>query len=317
MLKTNKKQHILALVMLSLTAVAWGAGFVLNDQLLSKFFYHTPLLFNTIRFALSAVLLVAIFCTKLSLDKRSLLYSALGGVFLFAAFALQVYGLKYTTPAHSGFFTAGYIVFVPFVVWAMCKKRPSATTLCGVVVAICGLAILNLNGDKEHGNDILLGDMITLASALMFSLQIVWSEISLQKGVDHYTFTTFQMCVAAILFALGSVAFEHGSYDTVTFEASYGIWRFAIVILFGTVFAYFSQTYSQQHLSSGETALIMGCESPIGAVLSLIVGADEFGWNIVIGGLLVIAAVVLVEVVPALSKKSASVDEQDNRDCTN
>lgn len=289
--------------MLSLTAVVWGAGFVLNDQLLSKFFYQTPLLFNSIRFSVSAVLLLAMFCTKITFDKKSLAYSALGGVFLFAAFALQVYGLKYTTPAHSGFFTAGYIVFVPFVVWAIRKERPSVSTIVGVVIAIVGLAILNLNGNTEKGNDIIKGDLITLVSALMFSLQIVWGEVALEKGVNHYTFTTFQMCFAAILFVLSALIAEHNYFDTVTFDASYGIWRFALVILLGTVFAYYSQTYSQQHLSSGETALIMGCESPVGAVVSLIVGLDAFGWNIVVGGLLVVTAVALVEVVPTLHKK--------------
>lgn len=295
--------------MLSLTAVVWGAGFVLNDQLLSKFFYQTPLLFNSIRFSVSAVLLLAMFCTKITFDKKSIAYSALGGVFLFASFALQVYGLKYTTPAHSGFFTAGYIVFVPFVVWAVRKQKPSPSTMAGVVIAIVGLAIINLSGNNnENGNDMLKGDLLTLACALMFSLQIVWSEVSLEKGVNHYTFTTFQMCFAAILFASGALIAEHGNFNTVTFEPSYGIWRFALVILFGTVFAYFSQTYAQQHLSSGETALIMGCESPVGALVSLVVGLDVFGWNIVVGGLLVVAAVVLVEVVPALRKKEENAE---------
>ena len=50
----------------------------------------------------------------------------------------------------------------------------------------------------------------------------------------------------------------------------------------------------------------MGCESPVGAVLSLIAGIDVFSWNMLAGGLMVIAAVVLVEVLPTLGKKKTA-----------
>lgn len=315
MLNTNKKQHNIALVMLSLTAIVWGAGFVLNSQLLNEFFYHTPILFNAFRFGISSLLMLAIFAKQIRWDKQSILYSTVGGVFLFAAFSLQVFGLKYTTPAHSGFFTAAYIVFTPFVVWAMQKKAPSFVTIGGVALAIVGLAILNLGNITEGSwSDTLLGDLITLVSALMFALQIVWSEISLKKGVNHITFTTQQLCVASVLFVIATLIFENQSFNTVTFDIGYGWWRFALVILLGTVFAYYSQTFAQQNLSSGETALIMGCESPIGAVISILVGMDQFSWNIVVGGVLVVVAVLIVELVPTLKKPTTSQPDETAND---
>ena len=178
-------------------------------------------------------------------------------------------------------------------------------TLVGVGVAIVGLALLNFDGGVMEFTDTLGGDMITLASAFLFSLQIVWSEISLKK-VDIYSFTTVQVGTAAILFVAATLIFESGNYSTLTMDPGYGIWRLITVTFGGTAFAYFAQTYSQQHLSSSETALIMGCESPVGAVLSLIAGIDVFSWNMLAGGLMVIAAVVLVEVLPTLGKKKTA-----------
>ena len=305
MLNTAKKQHIAALVMLSLTALVWGAGFVLNDQLLKTTFTQTPILLNAIRFGVSAIVFPLIFWKKIKWNKQTFAYGAIGGVFLFVAFHLQLTGLNLSTPAHSGFFTAAYVVFVPFIAWAMFKKRPCVWTLVGVGVAIVGLALLNFDGGAVEFTDTLGGDMITLASAFLFSLQIVWSEISLKK-VDLYSFTTVQVGTAAILFVAATLIFESGNYSNLTMDPSYGIWRLITVTLGGTAFAYFAQTYSQQHLSSSETALIMGCESPVGAVLSLIAGIDVFSWNMLAGGLMVIAAVVLVEVLPTLGKKKTA-----------
>lgn len=311
MLNTTKKQHILALVMLSLTAFFWGAGFVLNDGLLANYFNDTPILLNAIRFGLSSVLLLCIFAKRIRWNKTNLLYSAIGGVFLFTAFTLQVYGLRLTTPAHSGFFTAAYIVFVPFIAWIAFRKRPLASTFIGIGVAIVGLALLNFNTSSDGSGDTIVGDLITLSSALMFTFQIVWSEVSLKKGVDHLSFTTLQMTTASVLFGIFTLTFEHRSYAALTFDWAKGGWQLALVTLCGTAFAYFAQTYSQQHLNSSETALIMGCESPIGAVISLLVGSDVFSWNMLVGGLMVILAVALVEIVPTLGKKKSTQNTQD------
>lgn len=288
--------------MLSLTALFWGAGFVLNDGLLTNFFYDTPILLNAIRFGLSTIIFLCLFARKIQWNVKNMLYSAIGGIFLFSAFTLQVYGLRLTTPAHSGFFTAAYIVFVPFIAWIAFRKRPCFSTFIGIVVAIVGLAILNFKSPSGN-KDTLVGDLITLCSALMFSLQIVWSEISLKKGVDHFTFTTLQMLAASILFGIATLSIEHKAYASLSFDWTKGGWQLALVVLGGTAFAYFAQTFSQQHLNSSETALIMGCESPVGAALSLLVGTDVFSWNIFVGGFLVILAVVLVEVVPTLGKR--------------
>lgn len=299
--------------MLSLTAIVWGWGFVLNDQLLSQM-HDTPTLLNAIRFTVAAVVLLVLFAKKIVINKQTLLYSCVGGTFLFLAFWLQIIGLKYTTPAHSGFFTASYVVFVPFIVWIIGKKRPTLSTLIGVAVALAGLAILNFKSETGVGNT-LTGDLITLGSAVMFALQIVWGEnVLTKKKADHYTFTAVQLATAAILFVVASVALENKYYPSLNIDFGFCWWRFALVSLLGTTFAYFAQTYSQIHMPSSETALILGCESPIGAVISIAVGLDTFSWNIVIGGLLVIAAVVLVEVVPQIVSEKGQEKQPDENE---
>lgn len=276
---------------------------MLNAQLRAASFAETPAMLNAVRFVGSALVLLVIFAKKLKFNKKTLLFGSLGGVMLFAGFQLQLVGLGYTTPAHCGFFTAAYIVFVPFMSWIAYKKRPEWVVFVGVVLAIVGLIILNLNGGEQKGSNVWLGDLLTLGGALMFALQIVWGDYALKKDVDYANLTFWQVTFAGILFVLYSLIFESKSYDIADFDVSYCWWRLLIVVLGGTAFAYFSQTYAQRHLSPTETSLLLACESPIGMVISIIIGMDSVTWTIFVGGALVIAAVILVEVVPLLIAK--------------
>lgn len=308
------KQHIIGIAMLSITAVFWGAGFVLNHQLQNNFFVGCPALLNATRFVGATFALAIVFAKKLRFSKRNVLFGIIGGTMLFAGFQLQLVGLSYTTPAHCGFFTAAYIVFVPFMAWAVSKKRPSWFVFCGIALAFAGLAVLNINSNETATGGALLGDALTLAGAIMFAAQIVFSDYALKKDVDYKNLTFFQVAFAGILFVIYSLIFEHKNYASLSFDWAYGWWRILIVVFGGTAFAYIAQSYAQQHVSPSESSMLLACESPIGAVISLAIGSDEFSWTIIVGGLLVVAAVTLVEIVPAAINKKKEVNA-DSNDC--
>lgn len=290
--------------MLSMTAVFWGAGFVLNANLLNLAFDATPNLLNTIRFGAAAVLLGLVFCRKLRFNRKTLLYAGLGGVMLFGGFTLQLLGLKHTTPSHNGFFTAAYIMFVPFITWIIRKKRPSAPTFIGVGVALAGLAVLNFDGKNIAVADTIVGDALTLAGALLFAAQIAWTDYAYSKEeIDYRNMTFWQVLCAALLFTLYTLIFESRSYSSITFDAGKCVWQLAIVSIGGTAFAYFAQSYAQNNIRPTETSLILACESPIGAAISILADVEEFVWNTAVGGVLVIAAVVIIEVIPYLLQK--------------
>lgn len=316
MLETDKKHHLIGLVMLSATAIFWGAGFVLNANLLNAAFNETPNLINTVRFGVATIILAIVFARKLKFNGKTLLYAGLGGFMLFAGFTLQLLGLKRTTPSHNGFFTAAYVVFVPFISWILRKKRPSWVTFVGVVVTTIGLAILNFTTDAESNvSDTLIGDLLTLAGAVLFASQIALTDyVYAKKDIDYANMTFWQVLTATILFVLYSVIFESHAYSAVTFDPEYCIWRLAVTAIGGTAFAYWSQGYAQKHLSPTETSLILACESPIGTVISVIAGVETFVWNTAVGGALVIAAVIIMEIVPRLLEKRAKQTDKGDVD---
>lgn len=302
---SNKQQHILGLLLLSAVAIVWGAGFVLNSQLLKATFGETPGLLNALRFGVSALFLLAVFNKRIKVSWRNLFYGAVGGALLFAGFMMQLVGMKYTSPSHNGFFTAMYVVMVPFIAWIVYRRCPHWVVFVGVALAVGGLLILNLASPSESGASA-KGDLISLSCALFFSLQIVWTDYILSKNKTDYVQMTFwQIACAAILLVLYTVIFESKHYASLQFDAGYSVWRLAIVVLGGTAFAYYAQTYAQIRLKPSETSLILACESPVGAILSVAVGIEPFLWQTAVGGLLVVGAVVLVELVPNLFRKYA------------
>lgn len=313
MLQTGKKQHIFALVMLSMTAIFWGAGFVLNDNLLKAAFNETPNLINTIRFGVASIVLGIAFARKLKFNRKILLYAGLGGLMLFGGFTLQLLGLKRTTPSHNGFFTTTYVVFVPFITWILRRKRPSWITFICVGVAFAGLAILNVKGQTETSvSDTLTGDLLTLAGAVLFAGQIALTDYAYTKQeIDYPNMTFWQVLTGTVLFALYSAIFESGNYCAITFDVSYCVWRLAITSLCGTAFAYLAQGYAQKHLSPSETSVILACESPLGALMSVLAGVEAFVWNTAVGGVLVVAAVLIMELVPRILERRTK-DKEDN-----
>lgn len=312
---TSRQNHTLGLIMLSMTALFWGAGFVLNDQLVQAAFYKTPALLNTIRFVVAAVCLLAVFNKRIRFNKSIALHGSIGGALLFGGFLLQLIGLKYTTPSHNGFFTTAYIVFVPIISMLVTKKRPPLTVAIGVLIALGGMVVLNIRAEETPGKTIWLGDLLTLLSALMFALQIIWTDTTLKKGkCDYVQMTFWQITFAAALYVVYTLAVESRFYQTINFDPKYCLWRLAIVTLCGTAFAYYAQTFAQKNLSPTETSLLMACESPIGAILSIAFAIETFAWQTVIGGVMVLIAVVLVEVLTPLleRRKAAKTTTQDS-----
>ena len=307
----DKKQHILGIVLMTIATIFWGAGFVLNAQLSASSFNHAPALLNGVRFGVSVFILLAVFNKRIQFNKHVLLYGAVGGALLFGGFMMQTLAFSYTTPAHDGFFTAGYIIFVPLLVWIITKKNPGWITLIGIAVAICGLFLLNFEQETLPAGA-WKGDLLALGCALCFALQIVWTDLLLAKNkTDNVQLAFWQVAFAAIFFIAYTLIFEHKYVFNMNFDFNYCWWRLAIVTLGGTAFAYYGQCYAQKTVSPAETSLLMACESPIGAILSLIVGLDIFSWTIPVGGGLVIIAVVLVEIVPSMIAKRKANDSQN------
>lgn len=315
-MQKNAKQRLLGFIMLSVTAVVWGAGFVINDQLLATDLGRTPVLINAMRFAVAAVCVVVAFARKIKITKNSIVYGAVSGALLFLGFLFQLLGLQRSTPSHCGFFSAAYVLFVPLIGWILTKKCPNVATFVSVALAIGGMLILNFTSDGGEAPTT-IGDLISLAGALMFGLQIIWADRALkQNKTDEYSLTAIQVVVCALAFVAYTLIFESKNYGSISLDFGYLWWRIALMGAVGSAFAYFAQTYAQARLTPLETSLVIACESPVGAFLSVIIGLEELSWTTVVGGLLIVLAVVMSQMTFTCRKKRQESDKTEPIDAS-
>ena len=156
----------LAICGLILVTVIWGGGFVASDMALESM---KPFQIMTIRFLLASVLMGLIsFRSLKGMTRKEVRAGVLMGIALFAAFALQIIGLQYTTPSKNAFLTALNVVIVPFISFLILKKRVGARGIIGAVMSVAGVALLSLNENFTLG----LGDSLTLLCAVGFAFQI-------------------------------------------------------------------------------------------------------------------------------------------------
>lgn len=272
------------LSLLLVTAV-WGASFVLMARMIEEMAVTAVL---TWRFAVASLLLIAIRPMAVrALTPLEWRRAAITGAVLSLGYLLQTFGLETTSPTVSGFITGMFLVFTPLVAWAVTGERVGRTAWMGVAIATVGLGLISLRGLSVG-----LGEMLTLLGALAFAGQIV--ALSLWAPPDKtYAFAVVQLSVVALISAL-SMPFEDGAKVPQSTAAWWGVAALALV---ATAVAFLVQTWAQARMEPTRAAVILTMEPVFAGITGYLTG-DEITWRILVGGSLVVGAMLLVELGP-------------------
>ncbi|MBT3320081.1 MAG: DMT family transporter [Clostridia bacterium] len=281
----------LADLSLLFVALLWGAGFIAVQFAITSGM-STPLIL-ALRFAIGAAVVFAFkFKTIMRITKKELLVGLVAGAILFFSFFMQTLGQMQTGVSNSAFITAIYVVIVPFIIWIVKRKPPKLkmfilvfTTLIGVLVLTYskGTALLSFSS----------GDIYLLLCALGFAAHIVYLGVA-AKDYNPTRITFIQLLTSAIF---GTILF----FSTENPAAISVDWTIALpailyVGIFSTAVCYFLQTWAQTITTPSKAAIIMSAESLFGPLFAILIGFEVFKINIVIGGFIILASVVLSEI---------------------
>ena len=247
-------------MLLFLTSFIWGLGFVAQRVGMD---YVGPFTFNSIRFALGALVLVPlillgkkpqVFCDSLRPILRfkiKLLSGILAGLVLFAAASFQQMGLVYTTAGNAGFITGLYVVIVP-ILGLMFRQYTNAGTWIGTFLAAAGLYLLCVTEKLT----VSLGDFLVLVSAFLWAAHVLiigW----LSPKLESLKLACVQFTVCSILSLIAAVGVE-----IITLQ---GIYHAAIPILYGGLLsvgiAYTLQVVAQQNTHPAHAAILLSFEA--------------------------------------------------------
>lgn len=281
----ERRTALLATLALLAVTAMWGSTFFLIRDLLDR----VPTLdFLAVRFAIAAALMVVIAPRSLARlpaesRKRALVLGALYGV----AQILQTAGLAHTAASVSGFITGMYVVATPLFAALLLRTRIGPLTWVAVALAAAGLGVLTLQGLA-----IGYGEAITLVAALLYALHIVglgaWSRPEEALGMS-----ILQLIVIAVICLVATVP------DGIVLPDTTRDWLSVLYMAaFAGALALVAQTWAQAHLPPTRTAIIMSMEPVFAALFAVWLGGESAGLRMLLGGAMVLSAMLLVEVGP-------------------
>lgn len=282
------KPALATLLLVAATAV-WGSTFVVVKDAVSRM----PVMdFLAWRFAIAAAAMAAARPRAVArLDRRSRALGVVLGVALGGGYIAQTVGLQHTSATISGFLTGLLVVFTPLCAAVALRRPPDRLTWLGVALATAGLGAISL-----HGLSIGYGEAITLLCALLFALHILglgeWSS-----SYDAAGLAVMQLTTVAVL-SIASAAPQ--SLAPPPDAKAWGAVVFTAIL--ATSVAFFIQTWSQAQLPATRAAVVLTMEPLFAGIFGVTVGGDRLGPRIVIGGVLVLAAMYTVELGPRRSR---------------
>lgn len=321
-MKKESKLNVLGSLLLLSATVVWGTSFFILKQTIQK----APAFYIlAIRFLASGAILALIFIRKLKgLSKGTLVRGFVIGLVLALAYLIQTEGLKHTTPSRSAFLTASYCVMCPFIIWLFYKIAPKSYHIISAVLCIAGIGLIALSGGAdETGENILLGDGLTLISAIFFGLQIIFIERAQQKGDDSTQLLITELLSTGLIIGAASLVFElpvggieaYALGKDVFFDVAY-------LTIVCTLFAQLALIIGQKFTTVNQAAIILSLEAVFGTLFSVILGNEKLSAWLIVGFVLVFVAMIISETKPdvfafvrkRLQKSNNIVDKKDDNE---
>ncbi|HET7628933.1 MAG TPA: DMT family transporter [Bacillales bacterium] len=280
--------------LLLLVAFMWGATFVVVQQAVA---IMAPFAFNGVRFAVAALFLfvwiVCFYPHLLAELNRTLLFNGMMlGFWLFAGYALQTFGLLYTTSSKSAFLTGLSVALVPIFTWLLFKQKIQWPAAFGIALATVGLFFMTSFGTGALN----LGDVLSFFCAIGFAVHIILTGRYTSRH-SALLLTLMQIATVAVLNCLFAVGFGSGSLAELPVQlVDPKVWGAIVFTAVGaTAVAYLAQTSLQKYTPPSHVALIFTME-PVFAALTAYIGTGEpLTGRTMIGGLLIFLGMILVE----------------------
>lgn len=269
-------------------AVTWGVTFSVVD-IAAERMPAADLVAWRFGAATAALLLVRRRGPKMSTALR-LRGIVLGGL-LGLGFLLQTWALTDTDAMMAGFLIGTLVVIAPAVGWALFRVRPALSTWIGVAVATLGLALLSLRGGG-FGR----GEALTLVAAVVWAMHLVllarWGRPTHALGLARTQTAT--VAVMALLTVAAGGAMSGGRLLPAAPADAGTICGVVFLALPATAAAMLALSWAQPRMSAARAAVILTLEPAAAAGTAAALGA-ELGLRTVLGGVLLICAMLIVE----------------------
>lgn len=244
--------------------------------------------------------------TEESLRNRDFFLALPAGMLLGTFLMLQTIGLQFTSASKSGFITTLYVLFVPYLNWLVFRKNPPKVILLLGLLACFGTYLLMDMQLETIASDINVGDLWTLASAVLAAAHIIYIGRIVQKIKDPFRLNNFQSFWALLTISPAMFMQNEIQHSPLADRSLIGI-----LILAGacSVLAFFVQVRSQKVLSDTTASMLFLLESPYAFFFAYILMGDRLTALQGVGAALILGAALVTVVLDSASPTSKTTAE--------
>lgn len=282
--------------MLLAATIIWGIAFVVMKDAVDVL---PPAQLIGVRFLLTGLLMAVVFHRSLrgTLNGPCLRAGLVLALVTFLAFWVQTIGLTDTTPGKNAFLTATYCVIVPFLLWIVARKRPTLANVGAAVLCIAGIGLVSMTAGSFR---LEFGDLMTLLCAVFFAAQII--------AISHYAqqFNVLALTVYQFLFGglmglvLGGLTEPAPTLAILTPDFAFNLFY---LVVFASGLCYLFQNVGLAHVAPTQGSLLLSLESVFGVLASVLLYGEVVTGRMMLGFVLIFAAILISELAPTLKAK--------------
>ncbi len=270
--------HLRGFLALTLVTLIWGSTFVVVKDALTG---YPPSLLMWLRFLVGVVFFLP-FWKRTRGGWVPGLELAFWG---FVGYAAQTIGLLYTTAGRSAFITALSVVLVP-VIAGLAGRRVPVWVWLGALASFVGVGLLAYDGSPPN-----VGDFWTLVTALVYAIYILRLEL-FTRLYDAFALSLTQLVGLCVF--VGAWAWASGDLGQLGgLEVPWGAVLYLGVA--ATALTTWLMAVGQRSVSAPEAAVIYSMEPVWAALFAYFVLGEVLGLKGMVGGALVVLAVVVVQ----------------------
>jgi drug/metabolite transporter (DMT)-like permease len=279
------------------TTFIWGGTFAIVKLGMEDI---SPILLIAVRFVVASIAVLLIARRRIfpipwpAVQKGTLL-----GLFLFLGFVTQNIGLTITTASKSAFITGMMVLFVPMLQFVIERKAPKLGNLLGIAVVAAGLWLLT----SPEGSEFNSGDALTLVCAILFAIYIVYLDVtSREMTTEQLVF--LQLSSIAVFSCVAVLFFETPRFNVRT----QSLLTMAYLTFLATLFTTWVQTRFQKDTTPTRAVVIFSVEPVIASGIAYLLLGETLGVMGMVGGLLIVAGVLVSEFSDSIPLLDRSVD---------
>ncbi|RAJ06488.1 threonine/homoserine efflux transporter RhtA [Chitinophaga skermanii] len=279
------KKNLFLLLLIVGTAF-WGISYSVTKYAIGQASYATFLFY---RYVLATVVLALIFSkTVRRLKRADIVTGALLAFPLLGSTLLLTIGLQYTTASQASFLTGTCVILVPILKSFIYRKALPGKTWLASGMALLGLFIICM---KEQFS-LSMGDLLTLGSAVSFSLYLIFVErLAAKRNIFPTIVPMFATC--ALITCCYALLDTSANWAPVTL----GFWMSIVYCaLFATAYMYTVSNVAQKYLSAEKIAIIYLFEPVFGALAAFVMLDEALSWRLLIGGCLIFVATFISQI---------------------